>query len=177
MFWLARYEGQVRYVQYYARFSGSVSQLRVDSTVLFGGIPIGRVVDVRIDSENTELARVDLEIRGGTPIRVDSKATLEIQGLAGGVIIQISRGSREAALLPPESEIIAGPSALEQIVRRVPDLLTQIEGIARRPERFAERRQPQGLRQCDGEFRGDHQAAGGVSLLGRRRDERRQRCG
>lgn len=132
VFWLARYEGEVRYDQYYARFSGSVSQLRVDSTVLFGGIPVGRVTDVRIDAENSELARVDMAIRGGTPIRVDSKATLEIQGLAGGVIIQISRGTRDSALLPPESEIIAGPSALEQIVRRVPDLLTQIEGIARR---------------------------------------------
>jgi phospholipid/cholesterol/gamma-HCH transport system substrate-binding protein len=132
VFWLARYEGEVRYAQYYARFSGSVSQLRVDSTVLFGGIPVGRVTDVGIDTENTELARVDLAVRAGTPIRVDSQATLEIQGLAGGVIVQISRGTRGAALLPPESEIIAGPSALEQIVRRVPDLLTQIEGITRR---------------------------------------------
>jgi len=132
VFWLARYEGRVTYDQYYARFSGSVSQLRIDSTVLFGGIPVGRVTDVRIDSENTELARVDMELRGGTPIRVDSKATLELQGLAGGIVVQISRGTREAEILPPESEIIAGPSALEQIVRRVPDLLTQIEGIARR---------------------------------------------
>jgi len=132
VFWLARFEGKVPYDQYYARFSGSVSQLRVDSTVLFGGIPVGRVTDVRIDAENSELARVDLEVRGGTPIRIDSKATLEIQGLAGGVTIQISRGSREAALLPPESEIIAGRSALEQIVRQVPDLLNQVEEITKR---------------------------------------------
>ena len=108
VFWLARYEGEVRYDQYFARFSGSVSQLRIDSTVLFGGIPVGRVTDVRIDAENSELARVDMAIRGGTPIRVDSKATLEIQGLAGGVIIQISRGTCYSALLPSESEIIAG---------------------------------------------------------------------
>lgn len=132
VFWLARFEGKVPYDQYYARFSGSVSQLRVDSTVLFGGIPVGRVTDVRIDAENSELARVDLEVRGGTPIRIDSKATLEIQGLAGGVTIQISRGSREAALLPPESEIVAGRSALEQIVRQVPDLLNQVEEITKR---------------------------------------------
>lgn len=132
VFWLARYEGEARYEQYYTRFSGSVSQLRVNSTVLFGGIPVGRVIDVQIDPLNSELARVDLEVREGTPIRVDSKATLEIQGLAGGVIVQISRGTRDAALLPAEAEIIAGPSALEQIVRRVPDLLTQVEEITRR---------------------------------------------
>jgi len=132
VFWLARFEGEVKYYDYYVRFAGSVSQLRIDSTVLFGGIPIGRVIDVRIDPENSELARVDLSIRAGTPIRVDSRATLEIQGLAGGVIVQISRGTKDAEILPPGSEIGAGRSTLEQIVRRVPDLLTKVDEITGR---------------------------------------------
>ena len=132
VFWLARFEGEVRYYPYFVRFSGSVSQLRVDSTVLFGGIPVGRVIDVRIDPENSELARVDFAIREGTPIRVDSRATLELQGITGGVVVQISRGTSTAALLAPGSEITAGPSALEQIVRRVPDLLTKIDDITQR---------------------------------------------
>ncbi len=41
--WAAKFQGQVTYNTYYARFAGSVSQLRVDSTVNFGGIPVGRV--------------------------------------------------------------------------------------------------------------------------------------
>jgi len=129
VFWLARFEGEVKYYNYYVRFSGSVSQLRIDSTVLFGGIPVGRVTDVRIDPENSELARVDLEVRAGTPIHADSKATIELQSIAGGVIVQISRGTNTAELLAPGSPITAGPSALEQIVRRVPDLLTKIDEI------------------------------------------------
>ena len=132
VFWLARFEGEVKYYDYSVRFSGSVSQLRIESTVLFGGIPIGRVTDVRIDPDNSELARVDLSVRAGTPIRVDSKATLELQGIAGGVVVQISRGSNNAEILPPGSEIQAGPSALEQIVRRVPDLLTKVDEITGR---------------------------------------------
>src|SRR5262249_1457193 len=114
------------------RFSGSVSQLRVDSTVLFGGIPVGRVTDVRIDPVNSELARVDLAVRSGTPIRVDSRATLELQGIAGGAIVQISPGPNTANPLPPDGEIAAGPSAPEQIGRRVPDLLTKIDEITNR---------------------------------------------
>src|SRR5919197_3042686 len=132
VFWLARFQGEAVYYDYYVRFFGSVSQLPIDSTVLFGGIPVGRVTDVRIDPENSELARVDLAVREGTPIRVDSRATLELQGIAGGVVVQISRGTKTAALLEPDSEIIAGPSALEQIVRRVPDLLTKIDEITNR---------------------------------------------
>jgi len=132
VFWLARFQGETKYYDYFVRFSGSVSQLRIDSTVLFGGIPVGRVTDVRIDPVNSELARVDLAVRDGTPIRVDSQATLELQGIAGGVIVQISRGTNTAELLPPDSEIKAGPSALEQIVRRVPDLLDKIDEITNR---------------------------------------------
>jgi phospholipid/cholesterol/gamma-HCH transport system substrate-binding protein len=132
VFWLARFEGEVKYNNYFVRFSGSVSQLRIDSTVLFGGIPVGRVTDVRIDPENSELARVDLAVRAGTPIRVDSRATLELQGIAGGVVVQVSRGTSTAALVLPDHEIKAGPSALEQIVRRVPDLLTKIDDITTR---------------------------------------------
>ncbi|HEY1385634.1 MAG TPA: MlaD family protein [Dongiaceae bacterium] len=132
VFWLARFQGEAKYYDYFVRFAGSVSQLRIDSTVLFGGIPVGRVTDVSIDPENSELARVELAIREGTPVRVDSQATLELQGIAGGVIVQISRGTKTAQLLPADSEIKAGPSALEQIVRRVPDLLTKIDEITNR---------------------------------------------
>lgn len=132
VFWLARFQGEAQFINYYVRFSGSVSQLRGDSTVLFGGIPVGRVTDVRIDPENSELARVDVTVRDGTPVRVDSKATLELQGIAGGVVIQISRGTNTAEFLPADSEIKAGPSALEQIVRRVPDLLGKVDEITDR---------------------------------------------
>ena len=40
--WIAKFSGQVTFVPYYTRFSGSVSQMRIDTTVLLGGIPIGR---------------------------------------------------------------------------------------------------------------------------------------
>ncbi len=47
--WVAKFRGEVTYLPYYTRFGGSVSQLRIDTTVLFGGIPVGRITDVRID--------------------------------------------------------------------------------------------------------------------------------
>jgi phospholipid/cholesterol/gamma-HCH transport system substrate-binding protein len=128
--WVAKFQGQTVYDPYYARFSGSVSQLRVNTTVNFGGIPVGRVTDVRIDPEDSALARVDFEVRSGTPIRVDSRATLEMQSLAGGVGLAISRGSSGAELLPPRGEVIAAQSALERLTRQAPDILAKIDGIA-----------------------------------------------
>ncbi|TDQ84477.1 phospholipid/cholesterol/gamma-HCH transport system substrate-binding protein [Dongia mobilis] len=128
--WVAKFQGETVYDSYFARFSGSVSQLRVNTTVNFGGIPVGRVTDVRIDPEDSALARVDFEVRSGTPIRVDSRATLEMQSIAGGVGLAISRGSSEAELLVPGSEVQAAQSALERLTRQAPDILAKIDGIA-----------------------------------------------
>jgi phospholipid/cholesterol/gamma-HCH transport system substrate-binding protein len=130
--WAANVQTKSDYARYFTRFSGSVAQLRVDSAVLFGGIPVGRVVDVRIDPENSELARVDVDIRNGTPIRQDSTASLELQGLAGGVALQISRGSRSADLLAPGHEIESKPSALERLQRQMPNLLDKATQVADR---------------------------------------------
>lgn len=128
--WVAKFRGEVSFVPYYTRFSGSVSQLRVDTTVLFGGIPVGRVTDVRIDPENTELARVDFVVREGTPIRLDSQATVEIQSIAGGAGLQISRGSAGAERLAPGSEVKGGSSSLERLVSQAPNLLNKLSQIA-----------------------------------------------
>jgi phospholipid/cholesterol/gamma-HCH transport system substrate-binding protein len=128
--WAAKFQGQVTYSHFYARFAGSVSQLRIDSTVSFGGIPVGRVRDVRIDPEDSTLARVDFDVRDGTPIRIDSKAGLELQSIAGGIGLNISRGSSDKALLAPDSEVIAVASTMERLARQAPDLIGKIDGIA-----------------------------------------------
>jgi phospholipid/cholesterol/gamma-HCH transport system substrate-binding protein len=128
--WIAKFSGQVTFVPYFTRFSGSVSQMRVDTTVLLGGIPVGRVTDVRIDPENSELARVDFVVREGTPIREDSQATVEIQSIAGGVGLQISRGTSAAQLLPPGREVKGGFSPLERLVSQAPNLLAKLTLIA-----------------------------------------------
>jgi phospholipid/cholesterol/gamma-HCH transport system substrate-binding protein len=128
--WVAKFSGQVTFLPYYTRFGGSVSQLRIDTTVLFGGIPVGRITDVRIDPQNTELARVDFVVREGTPIRADSQATTEIQSIAGGSVLQISRGTTGSELLPPGHEVRGVSSAIEQLVNKAPDLLNKLDKIA-----------------------------------------------
>jgi phospholipid/cholesterol/gamma-HCH transport system substrate-binding protein len=130
--WAANVQTKEDYTKFFIRFSGSVAQLRVDSSVLFGGIPVGRVIDVRIDPDNSELARVDIAVRNGTPIRKDSQASMELQGLAGGVALQITRGSRSAELLKPGEEILSATSPLEKLATKLPNLLDQASAVANR---------------------------------------------
>src|SRR5262249_50106206 len=86
--------------------------------------------DVGIDPDNSELARVDFVVREGTPIHVDSQATVEIQSIAGGVGLQISRGTKGAELLPAGKEVKGGFSPLEQLVAQAPNLLAKLTQIA-----------------------------------------------
>jgi len=128
--WLAKFYDSADYVTYYTRFSGSVSQLRKESTVSYGGIPVGKVLDVRIDPENSELARVDFTVLADTPIRVDTRATQELQSITGSVALNLSRGAKSAALLPPGSEVLSSKSAIEKLTRDMPDLIAKLQKIS-----------------------------------------------
>ena len=62
---------------------GSVSGLQEGGQVLYRGIPVGRVAEIRIDPDNVENVLVTVEIDRETPIKQDTVATLEMQGLTG----------------------------------------------------------------------------------------------
>ena len=102
--WLARFQGQLEYAYYDILFPGSVTGLQVDGTVRYRGITVGRVYDIRIDEENTELVRVTIEVQQGTPVKEDSVASLEIQGITGVAYVLLSGGSNDSPRLPETSE-------------------------------------------------------------------------
>ena len=49
--------------------------------------------------QDSSLARVDILVKADTPIRTDSVATLAMQGITGGVLVEISRGTKTAQRL------------------------------------------------------------------------------
>src|SRR5215831_6928971 len=99
--WVGHFSTRVLMSDYYIRFSGSVAGLDVNSNVLFGGIPVGHVTAVEVDPQDSSLARVDLRLKADTPIRTDSVTTLAMQGITGGVLVEISRGTKRADRLKP----------------------------------------------------------------------------
>ena len=57
---------------------------------------MGRVKDIALNPDNTEEVRLTLDILQGTPIKTDTVATLETQGLTGLATLNLEGGSREA---------------------------------------------------------------------------------
>ena len=136
VFWVGRFAERTATVNYHSRFAGSVAGLTVGSNVLFGGIPIGHVTSIRVDPQESSLARVDFAVDASVPIKQDSRATLDMQGITGGVLVEITRGSDPSSKLPPDSEIPSGFSSIEQLLSGAPQLISKGNALLDRASAF-----------------------------------------
>lgn len=84
-------------------FAGSVSGLQRGGAVRFNGLNVGTVASLALDPDDPGrvVARVDLD--ASAPLKQDTKARLESQGLTGQVGIQLTGGSRGAPALAPDA--------------------------------------------------------------------------
>jgi phospholipid/cholesterol/gamma-HCH transport system substrate-binding protein len=128
--WISKFQTEADLQRYDILFEESVTGLELDSNVRYRGVPVGRVRDIRIDPENIERIRVTIEVRGDTPVKVDTKASLELQGLTGGVYVLLNEGTQGAAPLPgtrdaPYPEIGSRPSNLARIFQGAPELIAK----------------------------------------------------
>lgn len=133
--WITRANLRETNVLYYIYFTGSVSGLQVGSQVQLRGVPVGDVTDIAIDTRNIELIQVTVEIKPGTPIKTDTVAQLQLQGITGLNFIQLSGGTQSAPPLEPafgkrRPVIPSVPSPLEQLFENVPEVTTQIIELA-----------------------------------------------
>ncbi len=94
--WLGKADYRGVYDRYDTYMRQSVSGLSVNSAVKYRGVDVGRVKDIALNPENTEEVRLALDILQGTPIKTDTVATLETQGLTGLATLNLEGGSREA---------------------------------------------------------------------------------
>jgi phospholipid/cholesterol/gamma-HCH transport system substrate-binding protein len=135
--WLGRSGLQDDRVLYYIYVRGSVTGLQNGAPVQYRGVPVGTVTDIAIDAENVELIQVTVAIRAGTPIKADTVAQLQLQGITGLSFVQLSGGTRDApALEPPpgkrRARIAYKPSPLEKVFEDVPEAVAQVVALAGR---------------------------------------------
>ncbi|WP_127103833.1 MlaD family protein [Pararhodobacter zhoushanensis] len=136
--WFAQVELDRQFAYYDVRFD-SVSGLSNASDVRFSGLPVGQVVAVRLSPDNDGSITVRLEIAADTPVRTDSVATIESQGVTGVSYVGISAGTSTEPLLVPTArqsvpEITAGRSILQTLSEDGPQLVNEtlrvVQGIS-----------------------------------------------
>lgn len=135
--WLGKFQFDQEFTRYDIVATGSVSGLKVGSSVELNGIPVGEVIDIRIDPDNVEHVLVTIEVPSDTPIKTDTHASLSFTGITGGLKVQLSGGTQAAAALEPKpgekrAVIVAKASSLEEFLEGAPQLLENLQVLVQR---------------------------------------------
>lgn len=97
--WLARVRLSAEYDLYDIVFQGPINGLSQGGEVRFNGIKVGEVTKIALDRTNPSRVVARARVTSDVPIRADSYATLEPQGITGVNYVQITAGNPKLPLL------------------------------------------------------------------------------
>ena len=126
IFWLSRTDYRGIYDRYYTYMDESVTGLSTDSSVKYRGVDVGRVKEIILNPDDPEQVRLALDLARGTPVKEDTVAVLETQGLTGITTVNLRGGSRAA----PPLEKKAGETY--PVIKSQPSFYTQLRDAVSR---------------------------------------------
>jgi phospholipid/cholesterol/gamma-HCH transport system substrate-binding protein len=135
VFWLHNTGGLGERAVYRIRFDNGVSGLRTGSAVLFNGMRVGEVTDLRISRDNPRQVLASVAVERNTPLRADTQVGIEVQGLMGSPSIALKGGAAVAPALAAtggevpvlSADASAGQDTMQaarEALRRLNDILT-----------------------------------------------------
>ncbi len=136
--WLARLQFTDQYAVYDVDFKGPVRGLSQGGEVFFNGIKVGEVTKLSLDRANPNRVVARIRIGADAPVRSNSIASLEPQGITGVNYIQLTAGSISRPLLRDITPrgvvpvVHAQQSALEGLLEGGGDVLARtVEALDR----------------------------------------------
>jgi phospholipid/cholesterol/gamma-HCH transport system substrate-binding protein len=139
--WLSGSSKTAEHKSYRVVFTGSVSGLTRGSTVTFNGLNVGAVstIDFLPDDPSRVVALID--VAGRTPIKTDTKARLESQGLTGVATVALTGGAETAAALEPGPDggpptINADRSDFQNLLENVQRLSAKADGVLEKADKL-----------------------------------------
>lgn len=92
------------YKTLYARFTSTVG-LNANAMIRFGGLEVGRVATVTYDPDDQSQILLELKVDPKTPVNESSRATIEQTTLTAEKHLEISTGTKDAALIPADGTV------------------------------------------------------------------------
>lgn len=127
VYWLNNSGGLGPRTAYKVQFEGSVPGLLVGAGVLFNGIRVGEVTELRLAADDPRRVDATISVASSTPVRSDTKVGLEFQGLTGVPVIALEGGSRTAAA--PTGMLIAERGAGQSMTQAARDALRRVDSV------------------------------------------------
>ncbi|HMQ41889.1 MAG TPA: MlaD family protein [Paracoccus sp. (in: a-proteobacteria)] len=136
LMWFAKLQLNQQFAYYDAYFP-EVAGLSVSSQVLFAGLNVGTVTAIELAPDSPAAVRVRLELHEHTPVRVDSRASIDTSAVTGVSQVVITPGLPTSTLLrnieTDEIPVIqSSPTALQTIGEQAPELLSRANVVAQR---------------------------------------------
>ncbi len=124
MLWLASGGAfQPHYDRYDASVEESVAGLNPKAPVKYNGVDVGQVERIWLDAQNPQRVNLRFQIERGTPIKVDTVATLKTQGLTGIAFVELSGGTGESPALTSRDGLD------HPVIQTKPSLSTRLENV------------------------------------------------
>jgi phospholipid/cholesterol/gamma-HCH transport system substrate-binding protein len=132
--WLSGASKTAEHKTYRIVFTGSVSGLSRGSAVLFNGLNVGSVRSIDFLEKDPSRVAALVDVAGRTPIKTDTKARLELQGLTGVAAIALTGGAESTPSLEPGADgapptINAEPSQLQNLLETVQRLSVRADDL------------------------------------------------
>jgi phospholipid/cholesterol/gamma-HCH transport system substrate-binding protein len=116
-------------VEFRARFH-TAAGLQRGAEVRYGGIGVGTVTDVRLDPERPTRVEVRFKVREGTPVRVDTRATIAPLGVLGEPHLALDAGREDAPPLAAGRFVTTDePVALDVALRKLAALIEHADTL------------------------------------------------
>src|SRR5918996_1856491 len=97
VFWMSNFAGGGK--QYMVVFESSVAGLTSGSSVGFNGIKVGEVQSFSLDPSDGRKVQVLIGVRDDTPVRANSRASIQSMGLTGGSGVQLTPDTPDSPFL------------------------------------------------------------------------------
>lgn len=111
-----------------------------DAKVLYAGIPVGRVRDIRLVEADRLQVHVLLEIRQDVVIRRDAQFVINQSGLLGDRYVDVIPGSTTTERIEPGDTVVGHSSVdLTEAIRHVVDVLKAAAGTIERVDKAIKR--------------------------------------
>lgn len=125
--WLAKVEVDKQYAYYDTLFTDATG-LGQAGDVRYNGLLVGQVVDIELNEDDPSEVRIRLQIDAAVPVKTDTYAVLEYQGVTGVTFVALRGGSPDAPLLrasaPGRVPVIrAEKSAFQSLFDGGPELI------------------------------------------------------
>ncbi|MEO8383707.1 MAG: MlaD family protein [Betaproteobacteria bacterium] len=136
-------------VTYRIPFKESVSGLVRGEIVKYRGVDVGTVKTMVLDESDPRIVDVTVSLRKEAPVKIDTRATLKLKGITGGLFIELTGGT-------PKSEKLLAATADGQtpvIISEKSSLTTALDQLPHVVEKFGViEEQAKGVLKDVGEF-------------------------